>query len=71
MIFYNHREEITQKQRRTKMKINNLPEYAKNHKYMVVIRVNREFWFYGAFDDRDRANEVALEIGGITFTNED
>ena len=53
------------------MKINNLPEYAKNHKYMVVIRVNREFWFYGAFDDRDRANEVALEIGGITFTNED
>ena len=52
------------------MKINNMPEYATHRKYIVARRVDGELWFWGAWDDRDRANEVALEIGGITIRNE-
>lgn len=50
--------------------VNNVPEYAQNYNYWVVNRVNGELWFWGAWNDRDRANEVALEIGGITLRNE-
>lgn len=52
------------------MKINNLPEYAKTKKYIVARRVDGELWFWGAWDDRDTANEVALEEGGITIKND-
>ena len=51
-------------------KINNMPEYAATKKYIVVRRVNGELWFWGAWNDRDAANEAALEIGGITLRNE-
>lgn len=50
--------------------INNMPEYATTKKYIVVRRVNGELWFWGAWNDRDAANEAALEIGGITLRNE-
>lgn len=50
--------------------INNLPAYAENKSYIVVRSVDGELWFWGAWDDRDTANEVALEIGGITLRNE-
>lgn len=50
--------------------INNMPEYAETKKYIVVRRVKGELWFWGAWNDRDTANEVALEIGGITLRNE-
>ena len=51
-------------------KINNLPQYATERKYIVVRKVDGEYWFYGAWDDRHTANEVALEEGGITLCNE-
>lgn len=44
------------------MTINNMPNTTK--KYIVARRVDGELWFWGSWDDRDRANEVALEIGG-------
>lgn len=50
--------------------VNNVPDYAKNYNYWVVNRVNGQLWFWGAWNDRDTANEVALEIGGITLKNE-
>ncbi len=51
------------------MKINNMAEYAKNRKYIVAREIEGELWFYGAWDDRDQANEAALEIEGITVEN--
>lgn len=52
------------------MTIQNVAEYAKNYKYIVVRRVNGELYFWGAWNDRDKANEVAIEIGGEVVTNE-
>ena len=50
--------------------INNLPTYANEYKYIVVRRVDGELWFWGAWNDRNKANEVALEIFGEVVTNE-
>ncbi len=47
--------------------INNLPNYANDYRYIVARRVDGELWFYGAWNDADKANEVALEIGGETI----
>ena len=51
------------------MHVNNVPEYAHHHRYWVVRAVNGELWFYGAWDDEDRANEVAAELpnGALVF----
>ena len=48
------------------VKINNLPDYAINHDYIVVRAVNGELWFYGAYDTEERAYEVAeIEDGAV------
>ena len=52
------------------MNINNMPRYAENYDYIVARRVDGEYWFWGAWNDRDRANEVALEEGCVVFRNE-
>ena len=52
------------------MTIQNVAEYAKNYKYIVVRRVDGELYFWGAWNDRNKANEVAIEIGGEVVTNE-
>lgn len=48
--------------------VKNMPEYAKNHKYIVVREVEREFWFYGAYDAIDKAERIAEAIDGYIFT---
>lgn len=50
--------------------INNLPTYANEYKYIVAYRVDGELWFWGAWNDCNKANEVALEIGGEVVTNQ-
>lgn len=52
------------------MTINNLPAYADDYKYIVVRYVDNEYWFWGAWNDSDLANEAALAIGGEVVTNE-
>lgn len=47
------------------MKINNIPEYAKNREYIVCRYVDDELWFWGAYDDNEKADTVALEIDGL------
>lgn len=47
------------------MEIQNLPEYAKNHKYIVARMLDNDYWFYGAYDDIEQAQRIAQEIGGI------
>lgn len=53
--------------------INNLPEYAKEYKYIVVRECSpRDFWFWGAYNDRNFANQAAMELGnGVVFHSED
>lgn len=50
--------------------INNVPDYASEYKYIVARRVGEELWFWGAWNDYERANEVALEIGGEVIKND-
>ena len=49
--------------------INNFPAYANEYKYIVARRIDGALWFYGAWNDRNKANEIALEIGGEVVTN--
>ena len=50
--------------------INHLPIYAKGYNYIVARDVDGELWFWGAWDDRNKANEVALELGkGVVIEN--
>lgn len=50
------------------MTINNMPNATK--KYIVARRVDGALWFWGSWDDRNKANEVALEIGGEVIAAE-
>lgn len=46
------------------MKINNLDVSALEMKYVVFTRSDGENWYYGAWNDFDRALAVAVKIGG-------
>ena len=51
--------------------INNLPTYANEYKYIVARRVDGELWFWVAWNDRDKANDGAEELGnGVILVNE-
>ena len=54
-----------------KMKINNIPEYAKEYRFIVARKDtdDNSLWFWGAWNNRNKANEVAIEIGGEVVTN--
>jgi hypothetical protein len=52
------------------MMINNLPAYAKEYKYIVVRKIDKELWFWGAWNNMDEASEAAIEINGMVVTNE-
>lgn len=47
--------------------INNLPMYAGIYLYIVAREVDGEFWFWGAYNDYDKACEVAHSIKGTVF----
>lgn len=49
--------------------INNLPDYAIHHNYIVTSICDSNLWFYGAWDDEDKAYEVAEMIGGVVIEN--
>lgn len=52
------------------VKVQNVASYAKEYKYIVAMRVDGELWFWGAWNDRDKANEVALELqNGVIVEN--
>jgi len=52
------------------MKINNLPEYAKDCKYIVARLVDNEVWFWGAYEDLEKAFQSANEVSGIVVERE-
>ena len=49
--------------------IKNLPEYAIHHTYIVASICDSNLWFYGAWDDEDKAYKVAEVIGGVAIEN--
>ena len=46
------------------MKINNLPDYAKQHRFIVYRIIDGEKWFYGAYDDVSKVVQVCKDING-------
>lgn len=50
-------------------RIKNCPDYAKDYEFVVVRKVDNEYWFYGAYENGFKAEQVCLEIGGIIFHN--
>ena len=52
-------------ERGNKMKINNMPEYANEYKYIVATVWNSELWFYGAYETKEKALDVAWQLDAI------
>ena len=46
-------------------KVNNVPEYAMDCKYIVARNCNDSMWFYGAWNNMEIAKKTARENGGI------
>ena len=53
-----------------KVKVNNVPNYAKNSNYLVVRKYDGEYWFWGAWEDKESAYKIANAIGGYVVENE-
>lgn len=53
----------------THVKVNNQPEYASHYEFVVARMVDDELWFYGAYRDGFKADQVASEVYGIVIHN--
>lgn len=53
------------KSRAVTVQVYNVPDYANDHDFMVAKYDAGRLWFYGAYDDENRALEVANEIDGL------
>ena len=42
--------------------IHNMPEYAKEYKYIVCTFDCGDLWFYGAYENKHKAKEVSYAI---------
>lgn len=60
---------IKREENNTMEKIVNLPAYATEYRYIVATESDGDFWFYGAYSDGRKAEQVALSIGGEIFFN--
>lgn len=47
------------------MEIKNMPTYANDYEFIVCREVDGALWFFGAYSDGFKADQVATEIGGI------
>lgn len=52
-----------------KLIINNLPDYATNYNYIVASVLDGDLWFYGAWDNEDKAYDMARIINGVVIKN--
>ena len=46
-----------------KIKINNAPDYAHKYRYWVVRKVDKEFWFFGSWNDLNTARAICKTVG--------
>ena len=51
------------------MNLINAPEYANDYEFVVARQIDDDLWFWGAYTDGFKAEQVALEIGGIIVHN--
>lgn len=51
------------------MKIQNMPEYANHYEFVVAREIDGELWFWGAYADGYKANQVAHDITGVIIHN--
>lgn len=52
------------------VEIQNVASYAKDYRYIVARNVDGVLWFWGAWNDKNKANAVALELGnGVVVKN--
>ena len=49
----------------------NVSSYALDYKYIVARYVEGDWWFYGAWNEADRAYAAARAEGGQVFKTED
>ena len=48
-------------------KIENLPEYAYQYRFIVYRDADGQKWFWGAYSDAGKACEVAKTVDGYVF----
>lgn len=53
----------------TEINIRNMSENAHNYEFIVARFCEGDWWFYGAYKDEQKADKVAMEIGGAIFHN--
>ena len=46
-----------------------MPEYASHYEFVVVREIDNDLWFWGAYADGFKAEQIALEIGGLIVHN--
>lgn len=51
--------------------IKNVPDYADDFPYIVARECDGADWFWGAFDNADKAEEVAKNVSGFVVFNPD
>lgn len=51
------------------IQIYNRPDYAKNYEYFVAKLVDGKFYFWGAFNEKERAEKTAAAVDGVVFHN--
>ena len=51
------------------MKIQNMPEYADHYEFVVAREIDGELWFWGAYADRYKADQVAYDVAGVVIHN--
>lgn len=47
----------------------NAPDYASDYEFVVARQIDDALWFWGAFADGFKAEQVALEVGGVIIHN--
>ncbi len=47
----------------------NAPDYANDYEFIVARQIDNDFWFWGAYTDGFKAEQVAIEIGGVVMHN--
>lgn len=51
------------------MKIMNMPEYANHYEFVVAREIDGELWFWGAYADGFKADQVAHDVAGVVIHN--
>jgi len=51
------------------MMIKNMPDYANDYEFVVVRECDGDLWFWGAYTNGFKAEQVAMGIGGSIVHN--